>query len=176
MVRWGWGSSTINRSLHQHHKKKPVVVVPDDEEQVVVDFKAILAEFLGVSFLVAFGAGSVVANGWENNELLVSFAVGMSILVISYAIYHHSGAQLNPAITLSVLLEGEIGAWQAFANFWAQFAGSVCGALMLWGRNEKILYIVRFVFIFICINSHILALLFLFFFLKELTFCADLSP
>lgn len=134
MVRWGWGSSTINKQLHQHKKKRPVIREPDEDEDVIVDFKAILAEFWGVSFLVAFGAGSAVANGWEDNALLVSFAIGMSYLVLSYSIYHHSGAQLNPAITFAVLLEGEIGGWQAFANFWAQFAGSVCGALILWGK------------------------------------------
>jgi glycerol uptake facilitator-like aquaporin len=134
MVRWGWGSSTINKQLHSHPKKRPVVIIQEsDDEEVIVDFKALLAEFWGVAFLVAFSAGSAVANGWDEN-VLVSFAIGMSVLVLSFATYHHSGAQLNPAITLAVLLKREIGFVQAIANFLAQMAGSVCGAFMIWGK------------------------------------------
>ena len=50
-----------------------------------------------------------------------------------YCIAHHSGAQINCAVTFSLVLGGVVSWQQGIANFLAQCAGSVLGALILWG-------------------------------------------
>lgn len=41
-------------------------------------------------------------------RLLVAFTFGMGILVLAYAAGHHSGGQINCAVTLSLVLGGQV--------------------------------------------------------------------
>lgn len=106
-----------------------------DGETKVIDNTAIAAEFLATCFLVIFGCGSAVANGAFDGatRLLVAFSFGMTILVMIYAIAKHSGGQINPAVTLSLMLGGRVTWYQGVPNILAQVAGSLLGALFLWG-------------------------------------------
>ena len=75
-----------------------------------IDWRAAAAECVGLTFLVIFGCGVAVANGAfdASERLMVSFAFGMSIMVLVYAVAHHSGGQLNPAVTFSLMLGGRV--------------------------------------------------------------------
>ena len=79
-------------------------------EFVGIDWRAAAAECIGVTYLVIFGCGVAVANGAfdASERLMVSFAFGMSIMVLVYAIAHHSGGQINPAVTFSLVLGGRV--------------------------------------------------------------------
>mmetsp|Transcript_14310 Transcript_14310/g.48935 ORF Transcript_14310/g.48935 Transcript_14310/m.48935 type:complete len:206 (+) Transcript_14310:271-888(+) len=62
---------------------------------------------------------------------MVASAFGMGILVLAYATGHHSGGQINCAVTLSLVLGGQVPWFQGLANFIAQMLGSVLGAIIL---------------------------------------------
>jgi len=97
-----------------------------------VDLKAMLAELWGTTLLVLFGAGTAIVHGYTE-VLIVAFSFGAVYLALSFALMHHSGAHLNPAITFSLLLGTKISFFQALCNWFAQFAGAILGALILWG-------------------------------------------
>mmetsp|Transcript_33157 Transcript_33157/g.88046 ORF Transcript_33157/g.88046 Transcript_33157/m.88046 type:complete len:221 (-) Transcript_33157:412-1074(-) len=58
-------------------------------------------------------------------------AFGMGILVLAYAAGHHSGGQINCAVTFSLVLGGQVPWFQGVANLVAQLAGSLLGAIIL---------------------------------------------
>ena len=79
-------------------------------EHFGIDWLAVSAECIGVTFLVVFGCGTAVVNGAfdASQQLMVSFAFGMSVMVLVYAIANHSGGQINPAVTFSLVLGGRV--------------------------------------------------------------------
>jgi glycerol uptake facilitator-like aquaporin len=61
-----------------------------------------LAEFYGTFILVLVGTGSF---GLGDNLLGVAFAFGTGAMIAIYTIGHISGAHLNPAVTLAMVLD-----------------------------------------------------------------------
>eukprot|EP00930_Biecheleria_cincta_P081008 TRINITY_DN6958_c0_g1_i2.p1 TRINITY_DN6958_c0_g1~~TRINITY_DN6958_c0_g1_i2.p1 ORF type:complete len:301 (-),score=52.11 TRINITY_DN6958_c0_g1_i2:394-1224(-) len=100
----------------------------------VVDVKAMVAEFMGMFLFVITGCGAACAHGASDGEtrLVVAFAFGMAIMVIAYAIGHHSGGHLNCAVTFSLVLGGEVPWYQGIGNLLAQLVGSTLAACALW--------------------------------------------
>jgi len=103
-------------------------------EQRIVDTKAMAAEWMGMFLFVITGCGAACAHGASDGEtrLVVAFAFGMAIMVLAFAIGHHSGGHINCAVTLSLVLGGEVPWYQGIANVLAQLMGSVLGACALW--------------------------------------------
>ena len=100
-----------------------------------IDFTAAAAELVGMTFFIIFSCGVAVTNGADDpsKRLMVAFAFGMSIMVLVYAVNHHSGGQLNCAVTFSLVLGGRVTIIQGIANLAAQILGSMLGASVLWG-------------------------------------------
>eukprot|EP00930_Biecheleria_cincta_P081011 TRINITY_DN6958_c0_g1_i5.p1 TRINITY_DN6958_c0_g1~~TRINITY_DN6958_c0_g1_i5.p1 ORF type:complete len:294 (-),score=41.57 TRINITY_DN6958_c0_g1_i5:459-1289(-) len=100
----------------------------------VVDVKAMVAEFMGMFLFVITGCGAACAHGASDGEtrLVVAFAFGMAIMVIAFAIGHHSGGHLNCAVTFSLVLGGEVPWYQGIGNLLAQLVGSTLAACSLW--------------------------------------------
>lgn len=112
----------------------------------VLDLKAPFAEFWGVLFLVVFAVGAVVVTGYDD-ALTAAFAFGASYLALSYALMQHSEAQLNPAVTISLVFCGRITVYQTVLNLIAQFSGAIVGSLLLWGMylyfaQSKVIFVV----------------------------------
>jgi aquaporin Z len=96
-----------------------------------------VAELLGTFVLVFMGCGSAVFYALFSGPfgipssfglLGISFAFGLSVLVMVYAIGGISGCHINPAITISMLVAGKINAKDAAAYIGFQFIGAILGA------------------------------------------------
>jgi MIP family channel proteins len=123
MISLKWG---VDRSI--------VGYTTSEGEQVgILDMKAVGAELVGMFLFVVIGCGAACAHGGGDIEARISlaFAFGMAIMVIAYAIGHHSGGHINCAVSFSLVLGGHVPWYQGLANTIAQMIGSVLGAALL---------------------------------------------
>ena len=98
-------------------------------------FNKYVAEFLGTLVLVLMGCGSVVlagSNGTTGVGLLgISFAFGLSVIAMAYAIGHISGCHINPAITIGMVVLGRMKASESIGYIISQILGALAGAGIL---------------------------------------------
>src|SRR5947199_8470268 len=98
--------------------------------------KRALAEFIGTFWLVFGGCGSaVLAMALPNvgiGVLGVSFAFGLTVLTMAYAIGHVSGCHLNPAVSVGLVVAKRFPASNLLAYVVAQVAGGIAGAGVLY--------------------------------------------
>jgi aquaporin Z len=90
------------------------------------------AEFIGTFWLVLGGCGSaVLAAAFPNvgiGFLGVSFAFGLTVLTMAYAVGHISGCHLNPAVSVGLWSGGRFPASDLIPYIIAQVAGGIVGA------------------------------------------------
>src|SRR3954467_15353882 len=100
------------------------------------------AETLGTALLVLVGPGSVVATltlagdstpAVTGADLLgISFAFGLVIAALVYAIGKVSGCHINPAVTFALAVTKRFP-WREVPAYWAaQVTGAVVGAFGIW--------------------------------------------
>lgn len=100
--------------------------------------KKLLAELIGTFSLVLFGCGAAVISGIAGTGpsgiglLGISFAFGLAVVVMAYAIGGISGCHINPAITISMLVAGKIKGGDAVKYIIGQFIGAALGAAVLY--------------------------------------------
>jgi aquaporin Z len=94
------------------------------------------AEFLGTFWLVLGGCGSaVLAAAFPAlgiGFVGVSFAFGLTVLTMAYAIGHVSGCHLNPAVSLGLVFGGRFKAKDLLPYVVAQVAGAILSAGVLY--------------------------------------------
>ena len=104
--------------------------------------KAYIAEFIGTMVLVIFGCGSAVAAntllGGEAvaaplsfSTLLIAFAFGLVIVAMAYSVGNVSGCHINPAVSLAMLISGQLSVKDFIGYIVAQFIGGIAGAGVL---------------------------------------------
>ena len=97
--------------------------------------KRLLAEFIGTFWLVLGGCGSaVLAAAFPEvgiGLVGVSFAFGLTVLTMAYAIGHISGCHLNPAVSLGLVVGGRFAAKDFVPYVIAQVLGALAGAATL---------------------------------------------
>jgi aquaporin Z len=97
--------------------------------------RKLTAEFFGTLWLVLGGCGSAVLAakfpGVGIGLLGVSFAFGLTVLTMAFAIGHISGCHLNPAVTLGLVAAGRFRLAEAPGYIVAQVLGGIAGALIL---------------------------------------------
>lgn len=91
-----------------------------------------LAECLGTFFLVFFGVGTAVLMGAQVGMLGIAIAFGLSIVAAAYGLGAISGAHLNPAVSLGVLLAGRMSAAEFVQYVIAQVIGAILAALVIY--------------------------------------------
>jgi len=92
------------------------------------------AEYLAMTLFVVLGCGSAMANAKEPGWVLqVALTFGLAITALAYSIGHYSGGQINCAVTLGLVLAGQVDPIQGLLNFVAQMLGSITGAFILTG-------------------------------------------
>ncbi len=94
--------------------------------------KKYFAELLGTFVLVFIGCGSAVIAGGDVGFLGISFAFGIAVLAMVYAIGPISGCHINPAITISMLVVGKINLKDAGGYIIFQIVGAILGAGVLY--------------------------------------------
>jgi aquaporin Z len=98
--------------------------------------KRCIAEFIGTFWLVFGGCGSaVLAAAFPEvgiGLLGVSFAFGLTVLTMAYAIGHISGCHLNPAVSVGLVAGGRFKAAELAPYIIAQVVGGIAGAGMLY--------------------------------------------
>nr|WP_305794118.1 MULTISPECIES: aquaporin Z [unclassified Myxococcus] len=87
-----------------------------------------LAEFIGTFVLVLGGVGAAVLAGDRIGFLGVSFAFGLSLLAMVYAIGPISGCHVNPAVTVGLSLAGKFENKHILGYIVAQCLGAVLAA------------------------------------------------
>ena len=93
----------------------------------------IAAELIGTFVLVFFGVGSAVYGIDTIGRLGVALVFGLVLLALAYAFGPVSGAHVNPAVTLGVLLTKGIRGSEAGMFMAAQFVGAILGGAALRG-------------------------------------------
>src|SRR5437899_4317672 len=98
--------------------------------------KRAIAEFIGTFWLVLGGCGSaVLAAAFPNvgiGLLGVSFAFGLTVLTMAYAIGHISGCHLNPAVTVGLAAGRRFPPGQVFPYIVAQVIGAIIASAVLY--------------------------------------------
>jgi len=94
--------------------------------------KKFIAEFLGTFWLVLGGCGSaVLAAAFPEvgiGLLGVSLAFGLTVLTIAYSLGHVSGAHLNPAVSIGLLVGGRFSGKELLPYIIAQVFGGIAAA------------------------------------------------
>jgi glycerol uptake facilitator protein len=111
------------------------------EEKYSLPQRAV-AEVIGTALLVLVGPGSVVATlalagkstpAVTGADLLgISFAFGLIITAVVYALGKVSGCHINPAVTFGLAATKRFP-WREVPTYWvAQVIGAVIGAFAIW--------------------------------------------
>jgi len=90
------------------------------------------AELIGTFALVLIGCGSAVIAGKYIGFVGISFAFGLTVLAMVYAIGNISGCHINPAISVAMLVAGRLGWKDTIFYVIFQCVGAVLAALLLW--------------------------------------------
>jgi aquaporin Z len=94
--------------------------------------KKYFAELIGTMALVLIGCGSAVIAGSQIGYTGISFAFGLTVLAMVYAIGNISGCHINPAITVAMWVANKIKGKDAIFYIIAQCIGGIIGAGILW--------------------------------------------
>lgn len=98
-----------------------------------LDFKALIAEFIGTFVLVFIGALAVIIasnvalseGGNYLGVIVAALAHGLVLVALVYTFGHYSGAHLNPAVTAGLLVGGKIAIVPAIGYWVVQFLGGI---------------------------------------------------
>ncbi|NLW20831.1 MAG: MIP family channel protein [Clostridiales bacterium] len=113
------------------------------------------SEFLGTLVLVLFACGTAAVTGAKllgsaagAAYLLTALAFGLVVVAMAYSIGQVSGAHINPAVSLGMLLSGRMSAKDFVLYVIAQFLGATAGAAVLYwiigdglGLGQNALYL-----------------------------------
>jgi glycerol uptake facilitator protein len=97
-----------------------------------------LAEFTGTAFLILMGDGVVASvllkdsKAYNAGWLTIAIAWGLAVTLAVYAVGSHSGAHLNPAVTVGLAISGSFDWSQVPMYLVSQLAGAFVGAILVW--------------------------------------------
>ncbi|XP_063907029.1 aquaporin AQPAe.a isoform X1 [Zophobas morio] len=92
-------------------------------------WRMLLAEFLGTFLLVCVGCGSIVLGDFSVVRIGLTF--GITVATLAQSIGHVSGCHINPAVTLSLFVTGDIKLLRALLFVAVQMIGAIGGAGVL---------------------------------------------
>ncbi|MCS7054573.1 MAG: aquaporin [Thermoflexales bacterium] len=101
----------------------------------MVNWKALVAEFIGTFTLVFVGSAAVwfakTTPGYAAGPLIPALAHGFAVVFAAYALGKISGAHLNPAVTTAIAIAGGIDWVKAAFYIVTQIVAALVAALLL---------------------------------------------
>ena len=98
--------------------------------------RRLMAEFFGTFWLVFGGCGAAVISAAYPQLGIgfagVSFAFGLTVLTMAYAVGHISGGHFNPAVTLGLWSAGRCANHHVVPYIATQVVGAVCASAVLY--------------------------------------------
>jgi len=98
----------------------------------ISNVKKYVAELLGTFVLVFMGCGSVVLASNYIDIVGISFAFGLSVLAMVYAIGGISGCHINPAVSMAMFAAGKMKPKDTVIYVVMQCVGAVIAAMLLY--------------------------------------------
>ncbi|AQP54675.1 aquaporin [Vagococcus penaei] len=95
-------------------------------------FRIGLAEFIGTFLLVFIGTGTAALSGAYVGTLGIGLGFGLAIMVAVNTVGPISGAHLNPAVTLSMLVNKRVSGQEFMVYVVGQFLGALFGTTVLY--------------------------------------------
>ena len=102
-----------------------------------------LFEMIGTAFLILLGDGvvaNVVLNKTKGNNggwIVITFGWAIAVFVGVYISAAHSGAHLNPAVTIALAILEKCSWGDVPLYIAGQFAGAMAGAFLVWVSYKK---------------------------------------
>nr|XP_046242436.1 aquaporin-9b isoform X1 [Scatophagus argus] len=100
-------------------------------------FKEFLAEFLGIFVLILFGCGSVaqtvLSKGALGEPLTIHVGFTLGVMMAVYMAGGVSGAHVNPAVSLAMVILGKLPLRKFPVYVVAQFLGAFAGSCAVYG-------------------------------------------
>lgn len=93
-----------------------------------MQIKPLVAEFIGTFSLIFIGAGAAAVAG---DLAAIAFAHGLVVMAFAYAYGNISGTHINPAVTIGLLVGGQIKIGDAVGYIIVQLCGGIAGASAL---------------------------------------------
>jgi len=87
-------------------------------------------EFLAMFLFVFFCCGTIALS--RNSVLSTAATFGLCITLLVYLFANTSGGQVNSAVTVALMVSGNINIAQGLCNIMAQIFGAIVGAFLLW--------------------------------------------
>ncbi len=96
------------------------------------NLNALLAETAGTFWLVLGGCGAAVLAGSGIGTLGISFAFGLTVLTMAFAVGHISGGHFNPAVTVGLWAGGRFPTSGILGYVVAQVVGATLAAALIY--------------------------------------------
>jgi MIP family channel proteins len=93
-----------------------------------------LAEFLATFFMVFAGTGAIVINdvrGGAVTHVGIALTFGLVVMVLIYTVGHVSGAHMNPAVSVAMLMTGKLTQHRCILYILFQVLGAIAASLVL---------------------------------------------
>nr|ADK87346.1 aquaporin-1b [Heteropneustes fossilis] len=111
------------------------------ELQTLVFWRAVFAELIGTTMFVFYGVCAAVGNGnssYPDHEVKVALAFGLAVAILSQSLCHVSGAHLNPAVALAMLVSCQVSVCRALWYVVAQVTGAVIASGIVLGVRPSV--------------------------------------
>ncbi|XP_028282627.1 aquaporin-1-like [Parambassis ranga] len=104
-----------------------------------VFWRAVAAEFVGMLLFIFVGLSAIIGRDEKGvaQELKVSLAFALAIATLVQSLGHVSGAHLNPAVTLGLLVSCQISALRCVFYILAQVLGAVSASAIVNGYKVR---------------------------------------
>lgn len=101
-------------------------------------WRAVAAELVGMFLFIFIGLSAIVGSNTVGvtQELKVSLAFALAIATLAQSLGHISGAHLNPAVSLGLLVSCQISVLRCVCYILAQMLGAVAASALVNGYRR----------------------------------------